>query len=83
MTTALNADFYFAHSYFLMGKVLNENTDGLIRQYFPKNYNFTTITAQQIKKAMNKFNNQPRKSLGFKTPNQVFFGINPPVALAS
>lgn len=62
---------------------LNENTNGLIRQYFPKNCDFTTITAQQIKRVMNKLNNRPRKLLGFKTPNQVFFGINPPVALAS
>jgi len=83
MAQALNADFYFAHPYSSWERGLNENTNGLIRQYFPKNCDFTTITSQQIKKAMDKLNNRPRKSLGFKTPNQVFFGINPPVALAN
>ncbi len=83
MAKALDADFYFAHPYASWERGLNENTNGLIRQYFPKDCDFTTITAQQIKHVMNKLNNRPRKLLGFKTPNQVFFGINPPVALAS
>jgi len=83
MAKALDADFYFAHPYASWERGLNENTNGLIRQYFPKNCDFTSITTQQIKCAMNKLNNRPRKSLGFKTPNQVFFGINPTVALAS
>jgi len=83
MAKALDADFYFAHPYSSWERGLNENTNGLIRQYFPKDCDFTTITSQQIKRAMNKLNNRPRKSLGFKTPNQVFFGINPPVALAN
>lgn len=83
MAKTLDADFYFAHPYSSWERGLNENTNGLIRQYFPKNCDFTTITTQQIKRVMNKLNNRPRKTLGFKTPNQVFFGINPPVALAS
>ena len=83
MANVLGANFYFAHPYASWERGLNENTNGLIRQYFPKHCDFTTITTQQIKKAMDKLNNRPRKSLGFKTPNQVFFGINPPVALAS
>jgi IS30 family transposase len=73
--------FYFAHPYASWERGLNENTNGLIRQYFPKGRNFTTITEQEIQHAMNKLNNRPRKCLGMKTPNQVFFGINPPVAL--
>jgi IS30 family transposase len=83
MAKALDADFYFAHPYSSWERGLNENTNGLIRQYFPKDCDFTTITAKEIKRVMNKLNNRPRKLLGFKTPNQVFFGINPPVALAS
>ena len=80
---ALNADFYFAHPYASWERGLNENTNGLIRQYFPKSRDFTTITEQQIASVMDKLNNRPRKCLGMKTPNQVFFGINPTVALAS
>lgn len=80
---ALDADFYFAHPYASWERGLNENTNGLIRQYFPKGCDFTTITQKDIQNIMDKLNNRPRKCLGMKTPNQVFFGINPSVALAS
>jgi IS30 family transposase len=79
----LNAKFYFAHPYASWERGLNENTNGLIRQYFPKGRDFTSITQKEINQAMNKLNNRPRKCLGMKTPNQVFLGIDPPVALAS
>lgn len=77
---ALDADFYFAHPYDSWERGLNENTNGLIRQYFPKGCDFTTITDQDIQHVMNKLNNRPRKCLGMKTPNQVFFGINRPAS---
>lgn len=80
---ALHADFYFAHPYASWERGLNENTNGLIRQYFPKSYDFTKITDGAIQCVMDRLNNRPRKTLGFKTPNQIFFGINPPVALAT
>lgn len=79
----LKAQFYFAHPYASWERGLNENTNGLIRQYFPKGRDFTTITQKEINHAMDKLNNRPRKCLGIKTPNQVLFGINPPVALAN
>lgn len=81
ISTALHANFYFAHPYSSWERGLNENTNGLIRQYFPKKHDFTTITEKAISMVMNKLNNRPRKSLGFKTPNEVFFGIKPNVAL--
>lgn len=80
---ALDVQFFFAHPYASWERGLNENTNGLIRQYFPKQRCFTTITEQEIQTVMTKLNNRPRKSLGFRTPNQVCFGINPSVALAS
>jgi IS30 family transposase len=80
---ALNADFYFAHPYAPWERGLNENTNGLIRQYFPKSRAFKTITQKEINQVMERLNNRPRKCLGIKTPNQVFLGINPPVALTS
>ena len=79
----LNAKFYFAHPYASWERGLNENTNGLIRQYFPKGSDFTNITQKEINRAMNRLNNRPRKCLGIKTPNQVFLGINPSVALVS
>lgn len=79
----LNATFYFAHPYASWERGLNENTNGLIRQYFSKKRDFKTITQKEINRVMDKLNNRPRKCLGIKTPNQVFLGINPSVALAS
>ena len=79
----LDASGYFAHPYHSWERGLNENTNGLIRQFFPKGKDLTEVTDAEVQKVMDKLNNRPRKCLGFKTPNQVFFGINPPVALAS
>ena len=69
----LKANFYFAHPYSSWEQGTNENTNGLIRQYFPKNRDFTTITQQEIDMAMFKLNNRPRKRLKYNTPSQVFF----------
>tara|TARA_R110001599_G_C12108396_1_gene647766 strand:+ start:103 stop:1041 length:939 start_codon:yes stop_codon:yes gene_type:complete len=70
---ALKAEFYFAHPYASWERGTNENTNGLIRQYFPKNRDFTTITQQEIDMAMTRLNNRPRKRLEYLTPCQVFF----------
>ncbi len=83
IANALGAKFYFAHPFASWERGLNENTNGLIRQYFPKQHDFTTITQKQIERVMDRLNNRPRKKLGIKTPNQVFFGFKPPVALAT
>ena len=79
----LQSKGYFAHPYHSWERGLNENTNGLIRQFFPKGKDLSEVTDEEIQRVMDKLNNCPRKCLGFKTPNQVFFGINPPVALAS
>ncbi|KXS30737.1 MAG: hypothetical protein AWT59_3142, partial [Candidatus Gallionella acididurans] len=63
----LRADFYFAHPYASWERGTNENTNGLIRQYFPKERDFTTITQQEIDTAMERLNNRPRKRLGYLT----------------
>ena len=73
LTKDLNADIYFAHPYSSYERGLNENSNGLIRQYFPKGSDFTNISEQQVKTVQNKLNNRPRKCLGFLTPNEVFF----------
>ena len=79
----LEANFYFAHPYASWERVLNENTNGLVQQYFPNHCHFGRITDEEIQTVIDKLNNRPRKCLGFKTPNEVFFGIKPIVALAS
>ena len=71
ITEALNTAFYFAHPYHSWERGLNENTNGLIRQYFPKNTDFKTVDEKDVYNVMQKLNNRPRKSLGFKTPLQM------------
>lgn len=52
----------------------NENTNGLLRQYFPKGTDFRTISFAELRRVENLINNRPRACLGFRTPNEVFFG---------
>ncbi len=68
----LSVDFYFAHPYCSWERGLNENTNGLIRQYFPKSTDFKEITDKAVEEVMEKLNNRPRKTLGFKTPKELF-----------
>jgi len=68
----LDLDFYFAKPYHSWQRGANENLNGLVRQYFPKNHDFTTITKLQIQTVQNILNNRPRKRLGYKTPNEIF-----------
>lgn len=76
ISEALGAGFYFAHPYASWERGLNENINGLIRQYFPKKMDFRSITRKQVNRVMNKLNNRPRKTLGHRTPHEVFFNIN-------
>jgi len=73
ISKSLKADVYFAHPYHAWERGLNENTNGLLRQYFPKKMDFQKIDKKGIEYAMNRLNNRPRKSLGFETPIEVFF----------
>ena len=63
ITQALETAFYFAHPYHSWERGLNENTNGLIRQYFPKNTDFKTVDDEDVYNVMQKLNNRPRKSL--------------------
>jgi IS30 family transposase len=73
IATVLQTEIYFSHPYCSWERGLNENTNGLIRQYFPKKYDFTRITSQDVQSVAARLNNRPRKTLGFRTPNEVFF----------
>ena len=79
---ALWIDFYFAHPYAAWERGTNENTNGLIRQYLPKERDLTTVTAQEEIMIMDRLNLRPRKCLDFSSPYEVFFG-HQPVALPS
>lgn len=75
LAAVLNTDIFFAHPYHSWERGLNENTNGLLRQYFPKNMKLLDITDKQVQKAVDRLNHRPRKVLGFRTPHEVFFGV--------
>jgi IS30 family transposase len=68
----LEAEVFFAHPYHSWERGLNENTNGLIRQYIPKGKDFAEVTDATIMEIQERLNNRPRKSLGYATPNEVF-----------
>lgn len=63
---------YFAYPYHSWERGTNENTNGLLRQFFPKKTLFKNITQEQIEKATKLINNRPRKRLNYLTPYEVF-----------
>ena len=71
----LQTAIYFAHPYRSWERGLNENSNGLLRQYFPKGMELTGITEERVQEAVERINHRPRKVLGFKTPHEVFFGV--------
>ena len=73
MAQTLSANIYFAHPYASWERGLNENTNGLIRQYLPKSRPLDNVTQKELKHIMDQLNHRPRKSLGFKTPYELFF----------
>jgi IS30 family transposase len=74
IANSLDCDYYFCHPYSSWERGLNEYTNGLIRQYIPKGTSFKNITAEYIQEIEDKLNNRPRKSLNWRTPNEVFYG---------
>ncbi len=68
----LNTDVYFANPYSPWERGLNENTNGLIRRFYPKGTNFTRITERDLLNTQEMLNNRPRKCLGYQTPKEVF-----------
>jgi IS30 family transposase len=63
---------YFAYPYHSWERGTNENTNGLLRQYFPKGVEHGIITVDDIMEVAEKLNNRPRKCLGWLTPHEVF-----------
>ena len=71
LTNKTGMEIYFANPYSSWERGTNENTNGLIRRFFPKGTDFSTITKKQLMSAQNNLNNRPRKVLGYKTPNEM------------
>jgi IS30 family transposase len=63
---------YFADPYSAWQRGTNENTNGLLRRYFPKGMDFKNVTEKSLAEAVKKLNHRPRKCLGYRTPHDVF-----------
>lgn len=72
----LKAKVYFARPYHSWERGLNENTNGLLRQYFPKSTNLLTVSACEVDEAVYQLNHRPRKCLGYRTPHEAFYGLD-------
>ena len=68
---ALDASVYFAHPYHAWERGLNENTNGLIRQYLPKDTAVDTLSEGPVLHIMDRLNHRPRKGLAFQTPHEI------------
>jgi len=73
----LGMELYFADPGCPQQRGTNENTNGLARQYFPKGTNFRNVSHHKVREVENLLNNRPRRCLGYRTPNEVFFEEQP------
>ena len=73
LSEKLNAPCFFANPYASWERGLNEHTNGLLRQFFPKKTDFTKVQPQELKQAVELINGRPRKSLDYRTPHEVMF----------
>ena len=82
LAETLGLSCFFANPYHSWERGLNEHTNGLLRQFFPKGTNFKIVKPEALKKAVDLINHRPRKSLDYRTPYEVFCSHpSAPVAL--
>ena len=67
---------YFANAYHSWERGTNENTNGLMRQFFPKKSRFDNITKERLDQVVKLINHRPRKRLNYLTPHEIFFKKN-------
>ena len=73
----LKCQSYFATPYHSWERGLNEHTNGLVRQFFPKGISLKHICKKKLQSVENLLNNRPRKALNYLTPAEVFFNNTP------
>ncbi len=82
LSEALGVLCFFANPYHSWERGLNEHTNGLLRQFFPKGSNLRIVQPEVLQHVVNLINHRPRKSLDYRTPYEVLFShTSAPVAL--
>jgi len=69
--TSLGCDMYFTDPYCAWQKGTNENSNGLLREYYPKGMDLSLTNEQEVSKVLARLQNRPRKCINFKTPLEV------------
>ena len=82
ITEELGVKCYFAKPYHSWERGLNEHTNGLLRQYYPKKTDFTKLSDEKTQWIENRLNDRPRKVLNYMTPREVFMGKRQPTPVA-
>ena len=82
MAEALDADIYFAHPYSSWERGTNENTNGLIRQFFPKKTSLLKVSKESLQSTMDRLNHRPRKTLNYRTPHEAFYSSKETLTVA-
>jgi len=73
VTKELGVEFYFPPPHHPWEGGTNENTKGLLREYFPKGYDFNDLSEKTLEAVVEQLNKRPRKCLGYKSPWEVWF----------
>lgn len=75
LNSGLNMNTYFCHPYASYERGTNENTNGLLRRYLPKQTDFSTLTQEELDEIVLEINNRPRKVLKYQTAQEVFTSL--------
>lgn len=75
ITEKMNVEFYFPDPHHPWSRGTNENTNGLLREYFPKGQDLAIYSEEYIQQKFDELNHRPRKCLGYRTPYEVYFDI--------
>ena len=76
VTKELNVEFYFPPPHHPWERGTNENTNGLLREYFPKGQDLTNVCNEYLQTKVSDLNNRPRKCLGYRTPAEIYFSTS-------
>lgn len=76
ITESTNVNIYFADPYASWQRGSNENANGLLRRYFPKGTDFSKVSAQKLRRVVEKINLMPRKLLKWKSAYEVHYGLS-------